>query len=249
MLPTQPFVLFLLSSATQLSLRDGSQIDTGIWAEELLTPWHALRAQGWPILLATPNGLPAQIDPQSLLPENLQGDTAKCHRLAQESQQLPLSQALSLPRLVPLLDGLRGIFIPGGNGPLEDLPNSPAVGQLLALARQRTLPVATLCHGSAALLARPGPTQDRPFAGFRVSCFQKAEEEDSTLAGRWPYHLQDRLREARFAVVGGRPWQSFWVADGNLLSGQNPASALALVAAFAKAMEQFRQRRRSTHGY
>jgi ribose 5-phosphate isomerase A len=249
MLPSQPFVAVLLSSTKSLTLADGSRIATGVWAEELLVPWQELRAAGWPVLFVTPDGESAQIDPQSLELDNLANDRDKQHFLRQETAKLPLDQRLSIAALLPLLPSLRGVFVPGGNGPLVDFPESSAVGDLLSFCRQKNLPVATLCHGTAALLARPADEQDRPFAGFTVSCFQKREEEQTTLAGRWPYHLEESLRAVGFTVVGGEPWQELVTEDRQLCSGQNPASALPLARVFLRRLEENRRYRGSKHGH
>lgn len=249
MLPSQPFLAFLLSSAQVLRLRDGDTIATGVWAEELLLPWQEFRRAGWPIVFLSPDGRPAQIDPQSLLLENLSGDQNKQRHLERESARLPLSDILSATHIFPLLAALRGVFVPGGNAPLMDFPDSAAVGQLLSECRQRKIPVATLCHGSAALLARPDPAQDRPFASFQVSCFQKLEEEQTSLAGRWPFHLEEELRSCGFQVTAGTPWHAQVVRDRDLFSGQNPASALPLAQALLARLEENRRHRGSKHGY
>ncbi|WP_248884962.1 DJ-1/PfpI family protein [Acidithiobacillus acidisediminis] len=249
MLATQPFLAILLSSATSLRLADGTAIATGIWAEELLIPWTEFRAAGWPVLFLSPEGAPASIDPQSLDLENLQGDSEKQRHLALESAAIPLDSPISLHKIAPLLPALRGVFVPGGNGPLMDLPESETVGTLLQHCRDRQIPVATLCHGAAALLARPAASQDRPFAGFQVSCFQKLEEEQTSLAGRWPYHLEERLRANAFQVLHGEPWQAQVCKDRTLFSGQNPASALPLARAFLESLEENRRHRGSRHGY
>ena len=249
MLPSQPFIAFLLSSAKFLRLRGGESIATGVWAEELLLPWRELRANGWPILFLSPDGAAVQIDPQSLLLENLAGDRNKQRYLEQESALLPLTDTLSITSIFPLLPALRGVFLPGGNGPLVDFPESAAVGTFLRHCQQQNVPVASLCHGAAALLAHPSPGQDRPFAGFQVSCFQKLEEEQTSLAGRWPYHLAERLQGSGFSVRAGAPWQAQVIQDRNLLSGQNPASALPLAWALLERLEENRRYRGSRHGY
>ncbi|WP_308389071.1 type 1 glutamine amidotransferase domain-containing protein [Acidithiobacillus sp. AMEEHan] len=249
MLPSQPFLAFLLSSAQLLRLRNGDTIATGVWAEELLLPWQEFRTAGWPIVFLSPDGKPAQIDPQSLLLENLAGDQDKQSSLAHESARLPLMDTLSIASVLPILSAMRGVFIPGGNGPLMDLPDSSEVGRLLHECRRRKLPVATLCHGSAALLARPDPGEDRPFSGFQVSCFQKLEEEQTSLAGRWPFHLEEELRGCGFQVISGAPWQAQVVQDRDLFSGQNPASALPLAQALLARLEENRRHRGSKHGY
>jgi hypothetical protein len=43
----------------------------------------------------------------------------------------------------------------------------------------------------------------------------------------FPWLLEDRLRERGGLFRAGPPWQSHVVADGNLITGQNPASSRA----------------------
>ena len=43
----------------------------------------------------------------------------------------------------------------------------------------------------------------------------------------FPWLLKDRLRERGGLFRAGPPWQSHVVADGNLITGQNPASSRA----------------------
>ncbi len=247
---TQPYVLMLLSSSQQLRLRSGVLLECGFWAEEFLTPWHILRESGWPVLIATPDGRPPQVDPGSLQADNLAGDERRAQRLSAEirSLQAVLSSVQDLRRLNPdLLQAMRGLFIPGGNGPLQDFPKSAAVAHLLCHCERQGTPVASLCHGGAALLAVTSRGR-RAFCGYTVSCFRKAEEEDTPLAGDWPYHLEERLRECGYKTDLGPPWSPHWTQDRRLLSGQNPASAAALTRAFVAQLEVLRQHKGSRHG-
>jgi putative intracellular protease/amidase len=47
------------------------------------------------------------------------------------------------------------------------------------------------------------------------------------LAQRAPWLLESRLRERGGIFQAGPPWQSHVVVDGNLITGQNPASSRA----------------------
>jgi len=246
----QPFVLMLLTSSRQLPLRGGDLLQCGFWAEEFLIPWGILRDGGWPVVIATPDGEEPRVDPQSLDPTNLDGDPKRRERYLAELQTLApiLAGPLDLRRLDDVaLQSLRGVFIPGGNGPLQDLPGSIDVARLLQHCERRGSPVATLCHGAAALLATTADGR-RAFSGYTVSCFTKAEEESTSLSGRWPFHLEEALRDAGFHTDLGPAWSEHWVRDRGLLSGQNPASAAALTRAFVAQMEAIRQHKGSRHG-
>jgi ribose 5-phosphate isomerase A len=232
---TQPFVLILLSAAQRLRLNDGTEVTAGFWAEELVVPWQILRKAGWRLQVATPGGVPPLVDPESLDPSTLGGDHSRTTYLCDAVRQITgLRTPIDLDALTGKdLDTLIGVFIPGGNGPLMDLCRAPGVDQLLRHCVAAAKPIATLCHGAAALLATCGGRADRsPFCGQRVTCFSAAEESATSLAGRWPYTLEDRLRQEGFQVSTGAPWQSHIATDKLILSGQNPASAAALTHVF-----------------
>ena len=232
---TQPFVLILLSAAQRLRLDDGTEVATGFWAEELVAPWQILRETGWRLQVATPGGVPPLVDAESLDPATLGGDYSKAAYLCAAVRQMTdLRTPIDLDALTgKYLDTLIGVFIPGGNnGPLMDLCQTPGVDWLLRHCVSAAKPIATLCHGTAALLATCGGADRSPFCGQRVTCFSAAEESATSLAGRWPYTLEDRLRQKGFRVSTGAPWQSHIATDHLILSGQNPASAAALTHAF-----------------
>ncbi|WP_172437577.1 type 1 glutamine amidotransferase domain-containing protein [Acidithiobacillus marinus] len=228
----KPYILFLLTGARVLTLLDGEQLPTGFWAEELVIPWQLLKQSDWSLYIATPDGRLPELDPESLDPANLQGDIAKAVWLKTQVSRIPeLKTVLSLKDMTATqLENMHGLFIPGGNGPLVDLAVSPEVARLLRHCHDQQKVLATLCHGSAALLAADHAAS--PYVACALTCFSAAEEAATALAGRWPYTLEERLRNAGFLVSVGECWQSHIVKDAKMLSGQNPTSAPALTEAF-----------------
>jgi len=120
------------------------------------------------------------------------------------------------------------VFVPGGHGPMEDLAGSASFGRLLAEFTAQNKAVAAVCHGPAALL----PAQDEYgwlFRGRRVTGFTNVEEAQVGFADRAPWLLEDRLQEVGGAFeASAAPWAPHFVVDGNLYTGQNPASSLPL---------------------
>lgn len=60
-----------------------------------------------------------------------------------------------------------------------------------------------------------------------MTAFTDEEESRAGLAPRAPWLLEDRLREREALFRAGPPWQPYVVVDGNLITGQNPASSRA----------------------
>src|SRR3954465_7894599 len=62
-------ILFVVSGATYLTLKDGTRYATGYWAEEFAAPYKALTEAGHQVVVATPGGVTPNVDMMSLRPE------------------------------------------------------------------------------------------------------------------------------------------------------------------------------------
>jgi len=224
-------ILMILSSATAWTQKDGSQRPTGFWAEEFVAPYEAFASAGVRTTIVTPHGKAAVVDALSLTPQANQGDAAKASALAASLDRH--AAVLASPRRIDDIDlaGFDAVFVPGGHGPMQDLATDTDVGQLLgrALANSRQV-VAAVCHGAASFLT-VGDATGSAFRGRRLTAFTNAEETQVGLAANAPWLLEDRLRDAGASFDAGAPWSSHVVVDGNLVTGQNPASAAAAAQA------------------
>lgn len=222
-----PSILMILSAATVWTQKDGSQRSTGFWAEEFTVPHQIFHDAGADITIATPDGAPAVVDSLSLNVEANHGDAAK---VAQMTAYLHhhASQLASPLKLASVdMAGFDAIFVPGGHAPMQDLAVNQEVGRILFDALHNPAQVvAAVCHGSASFLAA-GTADSWAFKGRTMCAFTNAEETQTGLAGNAPWLLEDRLRAAGAIFVEGAPWESKVVIDGNLVTGQNPASASA----------------------
>jgi putative intracellular protease/amidase len=132
------------------------------------------------------------------------------------------------------------VFFPGGHGPMVDLASNADVARVLHLMHLREKTVATVCHGSAALLsAGPGPEGAWLFDGYKLAGFTD-EEEDQTPYGKLGigWYLESELKN-RGAVFddGDAAWVSHVVVDRNLVTGQNPDSSEATAEAILKKLK------------
>ena len=227
-------VLVIVTAASFWTQKQGSHRPTGFWAEELVVPHRALVAHGVDIVVATPGGRPASLDEGSLDVAINGGDAAKVEEL--RSYLDGIAEVLAHPVSLTDIDPAEfdGVLIPGGHGPMHDLAVDPDVARILSA----TLPdqakvVASLCHGPAAFLGA-GDEQAWLFAGRRLTSFTDAEETQTGLAAVAPWLLETRLRDAGAVFEAGEPWSAHAVVDGNLITGQNPASAELVTEAFLK---------------
>lgn len=109
-------------------------------------------------------------------------------------------------------------------------------GRVLAEANREEKVIAAVCHGPAAPLAARDENGQWPFAGRRMTSLTDEEEIEFGTAGNAPWLLADALRKSGAVFEQGPNWAVYVVEDGNLLTGQNPASSAALADAVIAAL-------------
>ena len=90
---------------------------------------------------------------------------------------------------------------------------------------ERGATVAAVCHGPAALVSAKLSSGRWLVEGREVACFTNAEETAAGNDGQIPYYLETVLGERGAKHTSAPNWQSHVVVSGNLVTGQNPASA------------------------
>lgn len=216
-------ILFVVTGADHWELADGTRHPTGVWAEEIVVPHEMLTSAGHEVVIATPDGVVPRVDRGSLLPE-FTGGPAGAVRMTEAVEGL---EGLRKPiRLAEVdLDEYQAVFYPGGHGPMEDLAVDQESGRLLVAAQQAKKPLGIVCHGPAALLAAVTADGSNAFAGCRVAAFTNVEEAQAGFADKAKWLLQDRLVDIGVQFQEGEAWAPNVVVDGNLITGQNPASS------------------------
>ncbi|RYI21408.1 type 1 glutamine amidotransferase domain-containing protein [Dermacoccus sp. 147Ba] len=221
-------ILFVVSAATNWTLADGTQHPTGFWAEELLAPYRLFTEAGDTVEFATPGGVAPVADEASLAPEMNDGNDVRPELDAIDA----LKQPLNLSDVA--LDDYDAVFYPGGHGPMEDLAVDATSGKLIADTLVAGKPVAIVCHGPAALLPARDENGDPVVKGRKLTAFSNEEERAGGNADNAKWLLEDRLREDGAELSVGEAWQPNVVVDGDLLTGQNPASSKPLAEELKK---------------
>lgn len=256
-------VLVVLSDADQLQLRDGQVFPTGFYLNELMQPVKRLQDAGHTITFATPQGLAPTMDKTSLDAMYFGGDKAALQAHADLLDQLALtsrerSPVLSLARVEQIGYGaFDAVYVPGGHAPMQDLLASPALGRLLADFHRHGKPTALVCHGPIALLSTlPGnpafvqqmetrgqaqPAAGWIYAGYRVTVISNDEEEQAKgllNGGAMKFYPQTALQQAGVQYrSNAQPWQANVVIDRELITGQNPASAVGVAEALLERLD------------
>jgi len=122
------------------------------------------------------------------------------------------------------VNGYDAIFVPGGLAPMVDMPEHPLLKQVVRETYERKAVVGAVCHGPVSLLNVKLSNGEYLLAGKNISSFTN-DEERNYAGDDVPFELETALvgQGAIFHKTG--PWEAFSIADGRLVTGQNPASA------------------------
>jgi putative intracellular protease/amidase len=128
------------------------------------------------------------------------------------------------------------IFMPGGLAPMADMPEHPLLKQVIKETWERKAIVGAVCHGPVSLLNVKLSDGSYLLAGKNVSSFTNDEEENYAKQDV-PFLLESALTKQGAIFHKTDPWQAFSISDGNLVTGQNPASAKGVAEKMIKLLE------------
>ncbi len=120
--------------------------------------------------------------------------------------------------------GYAAIFVPGGLAPMVDMPEDALLKRTIAETYERGAVVGAVCHGPVALLNVKLSDGSYLVNGKNITSFTDQEEENYA-KGDVPFFLQSALQSQGAKFHAAAPWSANSIADGNLVTGQNPASA------------------------
>lgn len=221
-------ILFVFTSANQTL----TGANTGWYLPEAAHPYYVL-APHFAIDFASPAGPNPPVDESSV--QMFPDDIGKF--LETPEAQKKLSTAKKLSDVNP--DDYDAIFYVGGHGPVLDLAVDPVNIQLASKFYRVGKLVAAVCHGPAALVGATDESGESIFAGKPVTGFSNVEEEQVDKVKDIPFLLEDKI-----SSLGGKyekaaePWEPRVVVTGNLITGQNPASAHPIAEAILQALQK-----------
>jgi len=128
------------------------------------------------------------------------------------------------------------IFMPGGLAPMVDMPEHPLLKAVIKETYERKAVVGAVCHGPVSLLNVRLSNGTLLLAGKNVSSFTNEEEENYAKVDV-PFELETALTRQGAIFHKTSPWQAFSIADGRLVTGQNPASAKGVAEKMIKLLE------------
>ena len=255
-------VLIVLSDSDHLDLKDGKKYATGFYLNELLQPVKLLLDAGHQVTFATPSGKAPSVDKNSMDPMFFgSADALKQYQAMLEKLELTSSTkspVVSLSRIEQIgYAQFDAVYVPGGHAPMQDLLDSPQVGRLLKAFHEAGKTTALDCHGPIALLSTlpdapgfrrqmdagtkaPAP-KNWIYAGYKMTVYSDEEEDQSKgyLNGSMKFYPQPALTQAGGAYSRNQTaWTPYVVIDRELITGQNPASAIQVGQAIVERLRR-----------
>eukprot|EP00979_Chaetoceros_neogracilis_P016040 scaffold6860_cov297-Chaetoceros_neogracile.AAC.38 len=209
-------VILVATSASKLKA-----YDTGLWIEELASPYYSFLAAGFDVTVSSPEGGAIPIDAASMA-EGFFTDAAQ--RFMHDGTAVgKLSHSVKLSDLN--LDAADAIYICGGHGACADFVNQLSLKKAIETLYTSGKVVASVCHGPVCFVDCIKADGTPLVSGLKVTGFSNTEEEAVQLTGLVPFLLEDKLKELGGNYEKGDDWNSKICVDGNLVTGQNPQSS------------------------
>ena len=214
-------VLIVLTSHDRLG--DTGQ-KTGFWLEELAAPYYAFVDAGVVVTLASPLGGQPPLDPKSNVPDFQTDDTRRFESDADAKAALADTMKLADVNAADY----DAVFYPGGHGPMWDLVTDERSISLVEAFWSAGKVVSAVCHAPIALANTRDANGTYIVKGRKVTGFTNSEEEAVGLTSVVPQLVEDTLvaRGAHYSKI--EDWAPYAQQDGNLITGQNPASSTAV---------------------
>lgn len=206
-------VLIIVSNAHAIGARGRR---TGVFLSEVAHPYAEFERAKYEIDFASLTGEVPFLDALHLAgdPDNLAFLVGKGWEAMQKAKKLADVDVTPYD----------AIFVPGGLAPMVDMPEHPLLKQVIRETWERGAVVGAVCHGPVSLLNVKLNSGEWLLKGKSVTSFTNAEEANYAKADV-PFELETALVKQGAIFQEAPPWQANSLADGRLVTGQNPASA------------------------
>jgi putative intracellular protease/amidase len=231
--PTAGKVLAVVTSTAFYppALVDGKIKKTGYELTELARFYWVLRANGFAVDIASPQGgnAPQVLDDDDMAEYDYSflNDPHAQHKTGATLKLADVNAA-----------DYRAIYFVGGKGAMYDFPQHPEIRRLLAQMWAEHKLIVAVCHGPAAFISQAGTDGQAWLHGKKLTSFTNEEElllmPDAQQ--RFGFLLQSRLSQLGAEFVPGPRYLPNLVVDGNLITGQNPWSVWQLAEATVRAL-------------
>ena len=225
-----PKRVLIIASDPAVSGQTGWKI--GFWWEELTHSYLEFVEAGYEVVIASPNGGrlegDALSDPRD--ERRLEADDLISLGFINSPEHMALLEHVSALSELDIED-FDAVFLVGGEGPMYTFVDNPSIHALVRGFYEAGKVTSVICHATSVLLRTTLSSGELLVKGKTWTGFANSEEDfsDNFLGQQLqPFRIEDearKLEDTNFIVQG--PYTPHAVRDGNLITGQQQASAAA----------------------
>ncbi len=214
----------ILHVVTNVSHYDDPSHPTGLWLSELVHAWEVFQAHGFEQSIVSPQGGLVPLEPRSLKFPSYDKAAKSWHN---DPARMALLENTASPEKINSAD-YDAIYFTGGHAVMYDFPDSEGLQRITREIWEQGGIVSSVCHGYCGLLNTKLSDGSLLVEGRKVTGFAWKEEVLARVNKLVPYNAEDEMK-GRGALYEKAllPFVSYAIADGNLVTGQNPGSAKA----------------------
>lgn len=206
-------ILFIVSNSKVIGPKNRK---TGVFLDEVAHPYVEFDAAGYQVDFASITGEVPALD-------NMEAkDEVSNAKFLQDGGWENMQNNRKLADVEASL--YDAIFVPGGLAPMVDMPENALLKKVIAEAYERKAVIGAVCHGPVSLLNVKLSDGTFLLKDKNITSFTN-EEENNYAKDDVPFLLETALTEQGARFHGAAAWSDHSIADGNLVTGQNPASA------------------------
>ncbi|WP_206196594.1 type 1 glutamine amidotransferase domain-containing protein [[Flexibacter] sp. ATCC 35103] len=206
-------ILIIVSNANAIGPNNRR---TGIFLPEVAHPYAEFDKANYQIDFASLTGDTPYLDALNLAndPDNLAFLTGKGWEAMQKAVKLSNVDTSKYD----------AVFVPGGLAPMVDMPENDLLKKVIKETYERNAVVGAVCHGPVSLLNVKLSNGNYLVKDKNITSFTDEEERGYAIADV-PFLLETALTKQGAKFHAAAIWSAHSIADGNLVTGQNPASA------------------------
>ena len=218
-------VLMVLTEERNMIMANGLKFSTGNHPVEMALPMLHLLNAGFGIDVVTPTGAPAAIEMWAM-PDGDE-DVRQLFSDFDNALENPGSLADFVANSMTDDSPYIGIFIPGGHGAMNGLPENEDLGKLLRWVHGQDLHTITLCHGPGTLIAAQDGAEFI-YEGYKITLFPDSVDKQTPmvgyLPGPMPWEVGAKLTAMGMTIVNAKADDTCHI-DRRLITGASPKAA------------------------
>jgi putative intracellular protease/amidase len=205
---------------------------TGLWMEELATPYYLFKEAGYEVVIASTRGGPIPLDENSL-----KGDffTAEAKKFMHDGEAFgAMAHSVRLSAIDWKSSDIKAIFMCGGHGVEVDFVKNNLLKKAIETTYAADKVVSAVCHGPICLAQCKKPDGSPLVKDLETTGFSNSEEGAVGLTDKCVYLIEDKFKELGGIYQKGGDWSPHVVVAGKLVTGQNPQSSAECAKAVIK---------------